>query len=269
MTANAPTTPATSPAAPNLAARIAGVVFAPRATYAAVAARPRALGVLLFVLVVGAAGTFAFLSTEVGQNAVLDQQIETMKSFGIAVTQPTIDRLEQAADRQRYIAPAAQAVFLPLAAAIIAGLALAVFNAIMGGDASYRQVFAIVAHSGVLITVQQLFGLPLAYAREKMTGATNLAVFAPFLDDTSFAARLLGTGATNLAVFAPFLDDTSFAARLLGAIDLFILWWLVSLAIGLGVLYKKRTTPIATSLISVYVVIGVVIAAVKTALSAG
>jgi hypothetical protein len=245
MTANAPTTPATSPAAPNLAARIAGVVFAPRATYAAVAARPRALGVLLFVLVVGAAGTFAFLSTEVGQNAVLDQQIETMKSFGIAVTQPTIDRLEQAADRQRYIAPAAQAVFLPLAAAIIAGLALAVFNAIMGGDASYRQVFAIVAHSGVLITVQQLFGLPLAYAREKMTGATNLAVFAPFLDDTSFAARLLG------------------------AIDLFILWWLVSLAIGLGVLYKKRTTPIATSLISVYVVIGVVIAAVKTALSAG
>jgi Yip1 domain len=248
MTANAPTTPANpaaSPAAPNLAARIAGVVFAPRATYAAVAARPRALGVLLFVLVVGAAATYAFLSTEVGQNAVLDQQIETMKSFGMTVTQPTIDRLEQAADRQRYIAPAAQAVFLPLAAAIVAGLALAVFNAIMGGDASYRQVFAIVAHSGVLITVQQLFGLPLAYAREKMTGATNLAVFAPFLDDTSFAARLLGS------------------------IDLFILWWLVSLAIGLGVLYKKRTTPIATSLISVYVVIGVVIAAVKTALSAG
>jgi Yip1 domain len=248
MTANTPATPANpaaSPAAPNLPARIAGVVFAPRATYAAVASRPRALGVLLFVLVVGAAGTFAFLSTEVGQNAVLDQQIETMKSFGMTVTQPMIDRLEQAADRQRYIAPAAQAVFLPLAAAIVAGLALAVFNAIMGGDASYRQVFAIVAHSGVIITLQQLFGLPLAYAREKMTGATNLAVFAPFLDDTSFAARLLGS------------------------IDLFILWWLVSLAIGLGVLYKKRTTPIATSLIGVYVVIGVVIAAIKTAVSTG
>ena len=247
MTASAPpgpADPASSAAAPNLAARIVGVVFAPRATYAAVAARPRALGVLLFVVAVGAAGTFAFLSTEVGKNAVLDQQVETMKSFGITVTQPTIDRLEQAADRQRYFAPAAQALFLPLTAAIVAGLALAVFNAIMGGDASFRQVFAIVAHSGVIITLQQLFGLPLAYARERMTGATNLAVFAPFLDDTSFAARLLGS------------------------IDLFILWWLISLAIGLGVLYRKRTTPIGASLIGVYVAIGVVIAAIKTAVSA-
>jgi len=73
------------------------------------------------------------------------------------------------------------------------------------------------------------------------------------------------TSATNLAVLARLQAHAAVRARFVGSVDLFIIWWLVSLAIGLGVLYKKRTTPIATSLIVIYVVIGVVIAAIKTA----
>jgi len=65
----------------------------------------------------------------------------------------------------------------------------------------------------------------------------------------------------------PFLEDTSFVARFLGSIDLFYVWWMVSLSIGLGVLYRRRTTPIATSVIVVYVVIALVIAAARSALA--
>ena len=68
-------------------------------------------------------------------------------------------------------------------------------------------------------------------------------------------------------MFFPFLDENSFAARMLGSIDLFLIWWMVSLAIGLGVLYRRRTGPIATTLLVVYVTIGLIIAAVKTASS--
>ena len=78
---------------------------------------------------------------------------------------------------------------------------------------------------------------------------------------------LINRGVTHLGVFLPFLDEASFAARLLGSIDLFVIWWLISLAIGVGVLYRRRTGPIATSLIGVYITIGIVVAAVKTALS--
>ena len=56
-------------------------------------------------------------------------------------------------------------------------------------------------------------------------------------------------------------------ARLLGSIDLIYIWWMLSLAIGLGVLYRKRTGPIATTMLVIYVVIGLVIAAIKTAAS--
>jgi hypothetical protein len=88
-----------------------------------------------------------------------------------------------------------------------------------------------------------LFSTPLAYARESVASATNLAVFLPFLDERSFAARLLGS------------------------IDLTFIWWMISLSIGLGILYRKRTSPIATTMLVVYVVIGLIIAAIKTATS--
>jgi hypothetical protein len=220
-----------------------GVIFSPRATYAGVAARPRALGALAVVLVISIAGTFAFLSTEVGQQAMLDQQVRTMESFGVKMNDAAYERMEQSAGRAKYFGAVAQLITLPLAALIVAGITFAVFNAAMGGDATFKQVFAVVSHSGIVISLSQLFGLPLAYARENMSGATNLAVFAPFLDENSFPARVLGS------------------------VDLFILWWAVSLAIGLGVLYKKRTGPIATTLIVVYVAIGVIVAAIKSAVS--
>jgi hypothetical protein len=239
------TTTATSPAtgSKNLAARIVGVLLAPRATYADVAARPRVLGALVFVLAVIVAATFAFLSTEVGQQASLDNQVRQMESFGRTVSDAQYQQMERMAPFARYFAAGFQLVLAPVMALIVAGVAFAVFSAALGGDAAFKQVYAVVVHSGVVLTVQALFSLPLAFARESLTSATNLGVFFPFLDEGTFAARLLGS------------------------IDLFLIWWIVSLAIGLAVLYRRRTAPVATTMLVVYVAIGVVIAAIKTATS--
>jgi hypothetical protein len=228
----------------SLPARIAGVIFSPRATYAEIAARPRIFGALAFVLAVIVIATFAFLSTEVGQQASLDNQVRQMESFGRTVNDAQYAQMERMAPYSRYFAAAFQLVTTPIMALIVAGLAFAVFNAALGGDATFKQVYAIVVHSGALLTVQALFTLPLAYARESLSGAANLAVFFPFVEENSFAGRMLGS------------------------IDLFLIWWMVSLAIGLGVLYRRRTGPIATTLLVIYVTIGLMIAAIKTA-SAG
>jgi len=227
----------------SLPARLAGVVLSPRAAYADVAARPRIFGALAFVLAVIVIATFAFLSTAVGQQASLDNQVRQMESFGRTVSDDQYAQMERMAPYSRYFAAAAQVLVTPFMALIVAGLAFAVFNAALGGDAAFKQVFAIVVHSGVLLTLQALFTLPLAYARESLSGATNLSIFVPFLDENSFAERMLGS------------------------IDLFLIWWIVSLAIGLGVLYRRRTAPIATTLVVIYVTIGLVIAAIKTASS--
>ncbi len=236
---------ASTPAAPSksLLARLIGVLMSPRSTYADVVARPRILGALAIVILISSTAVYTFMSTDVGQQAGIDMQVRQMESFGRTMSDAQYQRLEQMAGYSKYFAAAAQLVTLPIMALVVAGIAFAVFNAALGGDATFKQVYAVVAHSGVVIAVQQLFTLPLDYVRETLSSPTNLAVFLPFLDENSFPARLLGS------------------------IDLFVIWWSINLAIGLGVLYRKRTGPIATTLLVIYVTIGLVIAAVKTALA--
>src|SRR5262249_32207343 len=156
----------------------------------------------------------------VGQQASLDNQIRQMQSFGRPITDAQYARMEQMAPYAKYFAAGFQLVLTPVMALIVSGIVFAVFNAALGGDGTFDQAFSTVCPSGVVLSVAQAFGLPLAYAQESMSGATNLAVFAPFLDENSFAAHVLGS------------------------VDLFLVWWIVSLSIGLGVLYRKRTTPI-------------------------
>jgi hypothetical protein len=69
-----------------LFARIFGVLLSPRATYAAVAAKPRSLGVLVVVLVIIGVAQGLFMSTEVGQQLVLDQQVRAMEAFGMTIS---------------------------------------------------------------------------------------------------------------------------------------------------------------------------------------
>ena len=241
--AQAPTATASTPTGMSLAARLIGILMSPRTAYADVVARPRVLGALAVVILISSTAVYTFMSTEVGKQAGLDMQVRQMESFGRTMTDAQYQRMEQMAGYAPYFGAGGQIVTLPLMALIIAGIAFAVFNAALGGDATFKQVYAVVAHSGVIIAVQQLFTLPLDYVRETLSSPTNLAVFLPFLDENSFPARLLGS------------------------IDLFVIWWSINLAIGLGVLYRKRTGPIATTLLVIYVTIGLVIAAVKTALA--
>src|SRR6185369_16208873 len=134
----------------SLPARFAGILFAPRATYAAVAARPRWLGIFLTVYIITASAATALMSTEVGRNALLARQIAQQESFGRKMTQEQIDRLEKFSVYFVYATPVLQFAGLALGGLVISGLAFAVFNAILGGDATFKQVFAIVAHSGVV-----------------------------------------------------------------------------------------------------------------------
>jgi len=228
---------------PGLLARLAGVVFSPYATYQQVAARPRILGALLTVLIVAGIATFTFLSTEVGQNAILDEQLAQMENFGFKPTEAQITLLEERAGYSRYFALAGSAVVIPVGMLVLAGLGLTVFNAGLGGNATFRQVFAVVAHSWFLPMLQTVFVLPLNYATGSMAGSTSLAVFLPMLDKSSFIARFLGQ------------------------VDLFRIWWVVSLAIGFAALYKRKTSPIAWWFLAAYGVIALAVAGIMTAFS--
>lgn len=227
-----------------LAGRVIGVLTAPRATYADVAARPRWLGVLLVVLAAVILPVMALLSTEIGRQAIVDRQVQVMQSFGRQVTDAQYAQLERMAPFARYLTGAGQAIALPVTALVVSGILFAVFTGGLGANATFKQVFAVVMHSGVVTAVQTLFSTPLNYARQSLSSPTSLAAVLPLFDDGSFGAALLGS------------------------IDLFLIWWIVNLAIGLGVLYKRRTQPIATTLLIVYGAVALAIATVRTLIGA-
>lgn len=239
---SATTTPADAPPK-GVLSRIAGVFFSPRATFASVAAHPKALDVLLLSTLFVAFGLFLLFQTRVGQDAWIDQQVRQSEAFGRPMGDQQYQAIEHIAPFVSYIVLGGYLIAIPIVVAIMSGILLGIFNAFLGGDASFKQVFAIVSHAGVITGLQTLFAVPLDYARQTLSSPTTLSVFLPFLDDNTFLARLLGT------------------------IDMFQLWWLLILSIGLGVLYKRRTAPIAISLYTIYFVIILAVAAVRTALS--
>lgn len=234
-----PATPAAGagPAGLSLPARFWGILTSPRETFADVVARPRWLGMMALVLLVTAVCTGGFLSTEVGQTAWLDQAVERAQRSGQQMPEAQLAAMEKMVPYMGIITAASTLLIGPLMWLVMGGILFAVFNAALGGTSTFRQIFAVLVHSTAPTVLQQLLVTPLNYIRESMSSATNLAVFLPWLEEKSFLAKLLGM------------------------VDLFMIWWVVLLAIGLAVLFKRRTGPIAAGLFIVYGVIAVVVAA--------
>lgn len=230
------------PASKGLLARFIGVLTSPRQTYADIARRPAWLAMFALLVVIGAGCGGWLSSTSVGRRAALDEASRMMDSFGIRIPEARYNEMRD----QMLNAPAwrmyAQATFgalllYGLGTVIIAGILVGIFNAVLGGDAKFKQVFAVALFSQAVLATKAIFVTPLNYARESLSNPTSFAALAPMLDDSGLPAKILGS------------------------IDFFWLWWLMSLSIGLGVLYKRPTRGIAISLIGVYVVLAVTIAA--------
>ncbi len=232
------------PPSPGLLARIAGVIFSPRDTFAAVVARPRWLGVMAVTLAVGAGSQYVVMSSQVLQDAIVDQQIQRMEAGGQAASDEQVATIERILSFLPQIYAAATLIVGPLVVAAVAGILVGIFSTLMGGSGTFKQVYAVLAHAGVVSTLAGLLSAVLMAAGVEPSGVSP-------------------PGA-NLGVFVPMLEETSFVAQMLGAINLILLWWLVTLSIGLGVLYKRRTGPIVTSLMALYFVIALIIAFVRS-----
>ena len=225
---------------PGLLGRAVGVVTAPRATFEQVAAEPRWLGILAVSVVIVAVLSAALVSTDFAQRELIEQQRSSMEAFGVTVTDEVEEQLAGSLDTAAYMTLGSTLVGVPIICLILAGILYGVGSGFLGAQATFAQMLAVVSHAGVIFALQQVFVVPLNYARESILPPTTLAAFAPMLDDDTFAYRLLS------------------------GIDLFYLWWLMALSIGLAVLWRRETRPIATTLFVVYAGIAVAFAVVRT-----
>lgn len=216
-----------------LIGRLVGVLFSPRRTFEVVVQKPRWLGALLAIALIGAGASSWLVSTELGQQMLLEQQVSAMEAFGITVSEEVYGQLKRQLEGAVYFTGGGVLVSIPVFTLVIAGVVWTVGYVAFGAGASFRTIYALVAHAGAINIVQQLFVVPLNYARGAMGNPTTVAAFFPMLEEGSFADRTLGL------------------------IDLFVVWQLFVLSIGTAVLYGRRTGPIATAFYLLYAVIAI------------
>ena len=218
-----------------LFARIAGVLTSPRATFENIVAVPRPFGVLFVMAVLtGVAATVPPMLNEDLLRAQVDMRVKMAERFG----QPplTAEKFEEAVVNARTWAPlgiVGAIVWLTIMTLIFTAIYWVIFNAILGGMATFKQVLAINAHAHVFTALGAVAAAPIQYAQSTMTMA------GPF----------------TLGPLVPFLPDGHAVKSLLASTSVFLLWSLVVTAIGLAVLYKRKARNIAIGLIIAYLLI--------------
>jgi len=219
---------------PGLLARAVGIVVSPKATFEQVVQTPRILGMLALLTITTGIGSSAFTFTAAGQQAVVDMSAQQIERFtGQPPTDDQMAAIEKRAPYQGYFSLVGSLVVIPIICAVEAGILFLIFNVILGGTATFKQVYAVVTH-GALITILGLgVAVPIQFAR----GVISM------------------TGPANLGVLFPMLAENSVLSSFLGLIDFFRVWWVIVISIGLGVLYRRPTRGIALTLFGLYLVI--------------
>jgi hypothetical protein len=235
------TEPTSTEKAPGVFARIIGVLVSPKATFQQIVASPKVLGVILIAgLVIGLSQGLPRL-TESGRQAALDAQVSQTERFtGRPVSDQQYAQMQRFAPMMAYATMIFTPVFMGIFVVVFSLLYFVVFNVILGGTATFKQVIAVVAHSSIINALGAAIGAPVQY----LQGTAN--PMGPF----------------TLTALLPMLDENSFVARFLGFISVFSIWGVIVTAIGLAVLYRRKTSNIAIGLFALTALFAAVGAAV-------
>ncbi len=205
------------------------------------AASPRWVGLVMILAVVTAASQALLFQTEVGQVALVDQWERTTLAFGQPVDETRYAEFQALSRKGPLFGVAIALVGGPVLTLVLAMVIALVFRR-GNPNVSFSQVLAVVAHASLILAIRLLVSAPVSYAREATGGATSLGLWFQTLDAASFAGRLIG------------------------ALDVFVLWWVVLLAIGVGVLYGRRIRSVAAAFLGVYAGLALLLAVTMTVL---
>jgi hypothetical protein len=222
----------------NALQRLIGMLRAPRATLTAAVARPRSLDLGVLIIFIAALCSSGFLMTRVGRLAAMDQQVRQLESLGVEVDDGLYGEIRRWAPYRPAISAALIVGGWPILWMTVAAALKAAASA-AGQSVSLAQTLTVVVHASSVLALRAVIEAPINYARESLGGATSLSAILPAFGQSTFPARLLG------------------------AVDIFVVWWVMLIALGLGILYGKRTLPIARWLLGVYAAAAAVLALVQ------
>ena len=186
-----------------------GVLMRPRSTMDEVVRRPAFITawvvVLLVVLVCGG----LLLSTHVGQQALVDERVRVVEALGQRVDDVEYARLQADPPVSTYLTSGGRLLLMPPITILVAA-GLLVLARLDGVGLTFRIALAIAVHATVVLALQQVVATPVHYLYEALTSPTSVAGILRVFDEGTWPSRLFGT------------------------IDVFGLWWMWLLSLGLS-----------------------------------
>ena len=228
---------------PSLPVRIVQVFVSPAKLFDALRHRPAWMGAVLGLIGLGIA--LQLLTPVIVPEEILRRAAEArMADFVPAGTDPAV--LEQQIDAA--VSPAAiwvvggAVVVTPIFLALIAGLLLIAFNVVLGGEASFRQLFSAAAHASYIGTAGGIVSIGL------MAVGAEIVTLTPGL-------------------FLPEMEG--FIGRFLNGINIFSVWTCGVLGVAVSRFYPGRSVAAGTTYLLVLYLIVVAAFAMFAGLLAG
>ena len=191
----------------------------------------KALVPLLILAVVGVISFWAIqdLVTEVGYDTALER-IENSSRIPDDQKEEIIANMDERMSGTNYMGLIFSFLGNPIAVFFMSLVALIVGNTIMGGSAKFGQLVNITSWAYMISILENIVKIPLMLSKWSLEVYTGLGV--------------LGIG-----------EKGSFIHSLFAAIDIFAIWRIIVIAIGMGIIYNKKTRPYAIAMLAAWFVL--------------
>ena len=217
--------------------RVTGVLLHPRSTMAEVVRHPAFITTWVVVLLAVAFCGGLFLSTPVGGQALVDERVRVTEALGSRVDDAAYARLQANPPLSVYLTSGGRLLLTPPVTIVVAA-GLLILARVDGSGLPFMTALAITVHATVVLALQQIIATPVHYVYESLTSPSTVAGILRVFDEGTWPARLFGT------------------------IDVFGLWWMWLLSVGLAAATAKPARRYWWRLVAVYLGVAALVAAV-------
>ncbi len=216
--------------------KVINTYFEPRKVFESLKIKPTWLIPFIIVSVLGMA-SFWFTYPLIMKGVITN--IQENERYTEEQKEMIIERIGEAEHPPVYqlaFAPAGTLVYLVFISAVL----YFVFNVLLGGSSSFKRVLSVFSYSSLIAIPKAIVHIPLAFARDTANVQTSLAI-----------------------LLSPDAKD-SFLYKVLGGFDIFTLWQVIVLSLGLAVMYNYTTKKSFTVVLILWVLLIVVGAGVSS-----
>lgn len=198
---------------------------------------------LIPMLVLAIVGVISYwfiqdLATEFGYDKAVST-IENMNRLSDDQKAEQIQKINERMSGPQISSWISTALATPVTVLFMALIALIVGNAIMGGGAKYGQLLNVTVWAYMISILESIVKIPLMLNKWSLEVYTGLGV--------------LGIG-----------EKGSFINSLIAGMDIFAIWRVILIAIGMGIIYNKKTRPYAISMLIAWFILKLIGAGVTS-----